>query len=98
MGLTFLLQTAYLLPLTAVALLVAVAALGFRAAGRRGYCPFLAGIVAAILLIVGKFVWESVPLVYGGIALLVAASVWNAWPKKAAESDLIQLGLTRTDS
>ncbi len=92
------LQAAYLLPLTAVALLVAVAALGFRAAGRRGYGPFLVGLVAAILLIVGKFVWESVPLVYGAIALLIAASAWNAWPKKAAESDLIRLGLTRTDS
>ena len=92
------LQTAYLLPLTVVAPLMAVAALGFRAAGRRGYGPFLVGLVAALLLIVGKFVRESVPLVYGGVALLVAASAWNAWPKKAAGSDLIQLGLTRMDS
>jgi hypothetical protein len=34
MGLAFLLQTAYLLPLTVITLLLAVGALGFRAARR----------------------------------------------------------------
>ena len=92
MGLAYLLQTTYLLPLTAVALLLAVIALGFRAERRRGYGPLAAGIVAAVLVIVGKFTWASDGLTYGGIALLVIASVWNSWPKKA-ESRVIELGL-----
>jgi hypothetical protein len=93
MGLAFLLETAYLLPLTAITLLVAVAALGFRATGRRGYGPFAVGLVAAVLVVVGKFVSESSFLTYGGIALLIAASVWNSWPKKRARCDLVELGV-----
>lgn len=92
MGLAYLLQTTYLLPLTAVALLLAVIALGFRAERRRGYGPLAAGIVAAVLVIVAKFAWESDGTIYGGIVLLVSASIWNSWPKKA-ESRVIELGL-----
>jgi len=80
-GLGFLLDTAYLLPLTAVFLVLAVGALAFRARSRRGYGPFGAGLAAAGVVLVGKFVFESDAAMYGGIGLLVAASVWNAWPK-----------------
>lgn len=93
MGLAFLLQTAYLLPLTVVTLLLAVSALGFRADRRRGYGPLAVGIVAAILVIVAKFAWESDEMTYGGIVLLISASVWNSWPKQTARR-LIELGLT----
>lgn len=92
MGLAFLLQTAYLLPLTAVTLLLAVSALGFRANRRRGYGPLAVGIVAAVLVIAAKFAWESDWMTYGGIVLLVCSSVWNSWPKKSTHR-LIELGL-----
>ena len=91
MGLAFLLQTAYLLPLTALTLLLAIFALGFRANRRRGYGPLAVGILAAVLVIVAKFAWESDGTTYGGILLLVSASVWNSWPKRA-ESRVIELG------
>jgi hypothetical protein len=79
----FLMQTKYLLPLTMLALLVAITALGFRARRRRGYGPFLVGLLGAGLVVAGKFVLaESDPVVIGGLALLVGASVWNSWPKR----------------
>jgi hypothetical protein len=81
-GLGFLMQTAYLLPLTAAFLIMAVGALGFRARKRHGFWPFATGLAAALLVIVGKFQFESDPAMYGGIALLIAASVWNTWPKR----------------
>jgi hypothetical protein len=80
-GLGFLLDTAYLLPLTAVFLVLAVSALGSRARTRKGYGPLAVGLVAAVVVLVGKFVFESDAAMYGGIGLLVAASVWNVWPK-----------------
>src|SRR2546429_536852 len=92
MGLAFLLQTAYLLPLTALMLLLAVGALGFRADRRRGYGPLAVGVLAAVLVIVAKFAWESAWMTYGGIVLLVGSSVWNSWPKKPGDR-LIGLGL-----
>lgn len=81
-GLGFLLNTAYLFPLTAAFLVLAVGALAFRARARRGYGPFAVGLTAATVVLVGKFAFDSNAAMYGGIGLLVAASVWNAWPKR----------------
>jgi hypothetical protein len=85
-GLGFLTQAAYLFPLTIVFLAVAVGALGFRARSRHGYGPFSVGLVAAVVVIVGKFLFESDPAMYGGIALLIGASVWNTWPRRKTNS------------
>ena len=92
-------RTAYLLPLTVLALLLALAALGFRASGRRGYGPFVVGIVGAFALVVGKFFIDSNVEVYGAVAALVGASLWNSWPTKpttgvplAPGGTLLQIG------
>ncbi len=81
-GLGFLLETTYLFPLTAVFLTVAVAALAYGAKQRRGYRPLLLGVVAAAIVLVGKFGFESDPAMYAGLTFLIAASVWNGWPRK----------------
>jgi hypothetical protein len=80
-------KTAVLLPLTLLSLVVAVAALGLRARRRRGFAPFAVGVVAAGVLVMGKFVMEpnaatATAVVYGGIVALVGASVWNSWPRR----------------
>jgi hypothetical protein len=79
-GLGFLISTVYLLPLTAAFLLLAVAALAFRASKRRGYGPFAVGLVAGSAVLLGKFAWESNLTMYSALGLLVIASLWNAWP------------------
>src|SRR5712692_7411143 len=76
-GLGFLISTAYLLPITVAALIVAVAALGFRAKERRGYGPFLFAVPAAAVVVIGKFVLESHPMMYAGVSGLLAGSLWN---------------------
>ena len=83
MRLGFLLETAYLLPLTVAFLALALAALGFRARRRRGYGPLAVGSAAAALLILGKFLMDSDAAVYGGVAALVAASLRNSWPVRS---------------
>lgn len=79
-GLGFLVSAAYLLPLTAGFLVVALGAMAFRAHSRHGYRPFLLGLLAAAAVLLGKFMWESNPTTYGAVGLLVIASLWNAWP------------------
>lgn len=79
-GLGFLISTVYLLPLTVVFLVLAFAALVFRANKRRGYGPFLLGLLGGSAVLLGKFALESNPIVYSGLGLLVIASLWNAWP------------------
>jgi hypothetical protein len=95
-------QTAYLLPLAALSLVIAVAALGYRASRRRGYGPFLLGLAAAVGLVVGKFVLDADVALYASIAVLVAASLWNSWPKKsvpfAPTEPLLQIGSIKKES
>src|SRR2546429_4148819 len=86
-GLGFLISARYLLPVTAAFLVVAVGALALRANLRHGYRPFLLGLFAALGVLVGKFWWESNLVMYASVGVLVMASVWNAWPHRAAVSD-----------
>lgn len=82
LGLGFLLSSRYLLPLTALFLLIALFTLGFRARTRRGYGPFAAGLIAAALIFGGKFSLKINALAYFGVALLISSSLWNSWPRK----------------
>ena len=85
-GLGFLISTTYLLPLTAAFLFLAVAALLFRANKRRGYGPFVLGLVAGSAVLLAKFVWESKLAMYSALGLLVVPSLWNAWPLRDGEA------------
>jgi len=84
LGLGFLLDVRWLFPLTAVFLLIAVSALGFRARRRRGFGPFFVGLGASAIVLGGKFGLESHAAMYAGLGLLVTASIWNTWPRRAA--------------
>lgn len=86
-GLGFLISTVYLLPLTAGFLLLALVALAFRARQRRGYGPFLLGLGGTVGVLMGKFAWESNSSMYGAVGLLVAASLWNAWPRQVTSAE-----------
>lgn len=85
-GLGFLISTKYLLPLTIAFLGIALGALAFRAKNRHGYGPFVLGLIAAIGVLVDKFEWDSNPALYGAVALLVVASLWNAWPHRVTSA------------
>jgi len=74
----------YLFPLTIFFLLIAVATLGFRARRRWGYRPLALGLTGAAGIVAGKFFMDNAYVGYAGVFLLVAASVWNAWPRNGA--------------
>jgi len=82
LGLGFLISTKYLLPLTAVFLAITLTALGFRASHRRGYGPLSLGVIAAGVILIGKFTFDAAQAAYAGVALLITASVWNSWPQR----------------
>lgn len=83
MGLNFVNYTAFVVPLTLGFLFLALGSLRYRAAERRGYAPLWVGMGAAAVVLVGQFALTSEPVVYAGVGLLMAASLWNAWPKRA---------------
>ena len=84
LGLGFLISVKYLLPLTVGFLAITALALGYHASRRHGYGPLWLGLVAAAVILTGKFYFDATPATYTGVGLLVAASVWNSWPRRAA--------------
>ena len=86
MGLSFVNYTPYLFPLTAAFLFLSLIALGWQAPRRRGYGPLWLGLAASAVLLAGKFAFDSDIAMYAGMAVLVAASLWNAWPRARREA------------
>jgi hypothetical protein len=93
-GLGFLISAKYLLPFTIAFLFLTITVLAFRAKQRRGYGPFVLGVVASAAVLMGKFELDSNAVVYSGIGVLVTAAVWNAWPPRVAGS-LVQISQER---
>jgi mercuric ion transport protein len=83
LGLGFWIEARWLFVLTAGALALSLGVLAFRSSRRRGYGPFLVGLMATVTILISKFLVASKPSLYAGLGALVAASVWNAWPKGA---------------
>ncbi len=81
LGLGFLMSSTYLLPLTVAMLAVAVAALGFEAAKRGSWGPFALSLLGSAAILIGQFLFASQPAIYSGVALLLAASIWNLGPR-----------------
>src|SRR5215470_16010010 len=69
-GLGFLIDSRNLLIVTALFLIVAVAALAFRARQRRGYGPATAGLAASFFILFGKFYLESPATTYAALGVL----------------------------
>ncbi len=80
-GISFLPTASYLLPLTVAFLVLALVVLGWRAR-QRGVGPLLVGSGGAGVMLVGRFVLESHVALGGGLAVLVAAFVWDRWPMR----------------
>ncbi len=84
LGLGFFDYTPYMLPTMLLFVVIALSALWYRAAQRRGYGPFYLGAGASGVLLLSKFHFDNDPLMWLGLVMLISASLWNTWPKKLA--------------
>jgi len=87
LGVSFVDYTPYVLPVMSVMLGLAVASLAMGARRRHGHGPLTVGLIATVALVVGRFAIPADGVVYAGAAILLAATVWNAWPVPSATSD-----------
>jgi hypothetical protein len=40
-------------------------------------------VAGGVFILLGKFYFDSAPATYAGVGLMIAASVWNTWPRRA---------------
>jgi len=83
-GVGFINYTPWLLPGMLLFLAIALAALAYQGRRRGSYGPLLLGAIGTAALLAGRFALASDPMMYAGVAALVAASGWNAWPRRGA--------------
>jgi hypothetical protein len=80
LGIAFLLEPGWLLPMTTLFLVPAVVVLWRDGRRRRSWLPLWLGVLSAGTILIGKFHLESGTMVVGGMVLLVVASIWSALP------------------
>lgn len=86
LGLGFLGNSTYLLPLTGALLAVALGGLGLQIRS-AGYGPFAFGVLSGGAILAGKFMMDSTVATHSGVALLAIASAWSLMPRRSAVSD-----------
>ncbi len=86
LGVSVVVTTKYLFPLTLFFIALALGSLGWEARRRRGFGPLIVGLVGASLLITGRFVVASNMLLYFGITTFVSAALWNGWRRNKSIS------------
>ncbi len=79
LGLGFLMQGTYFYIVIGILLSISLGALFYKAKQRHGYGPLWLGLLAAIIIMVSKYLQLSSMYMYGGAAILIIASVWNNW-------------------
>lgn len=77
-------------------LAVALIAIGFRARRRRGYGPLLVAVAGAVAVMIGRLVVGNDAVINAGGLVVVVGAVWNAWPRRAASCELVEI-TTRTE-
>lgn len=76
---------AWLAPVTAVSLALAVGGLAVQAWGRRRFGPLFIALLAAVSIYAGRFALHQKPFVYAGMVALAAAALWSFRERDACE-------------
>lgn len=73
-------------PLAVGFLLLALITLALGARRRGGYGPLWLGAAGAGAILAGELALSSEFTAFTGVALLIGASLWNVWPRRARAS------------
>lgn len=90
-GLGFLFDERVLAPLIGVLLVLGVASVGYSTRSHRHPGPMAVTLVGSGAVVAGRLLWDIPPVLYGGVALLVGASLWSLWLKRPRPAPLLQV-------
>ncbi|GAC1537657.1 MAG: hypothetical protein NVS2B9_04020 [Myxococcales bacterium] len=68
-------------------LVIGVGTVAWSARSHGQIAPTVVSAVGALAFVGGRIVWTSTPLLYAGVALLLAGSLWNLWLKRPQPDD-----------
>jgi hypothetical protein len=81
-GLGFFASEAVIQPLTVTFLLIALLALFYQSYKLKKYGSFAIGVIGALGIYAGHYLFPSLVLTYTSVAMLIGASIWNLVNKK----------------
>lgn len=90
-GLGFLLTERILAPLIVLFLAVGIASVAWSTRSHRHVGPVVATVLGSAAVIMGRVVGHVHSLLYAGVMILIAASLWNLWLKKRRPQELVQI-------
>ncbi|MCZ6807979.1 MAG: MerC domain-containing protein [Deltaproteobacteria bacterium] len=91
LGLGFVLTESVLAPLIVAFLLVGIASIAWTTRSHRRAGPLLTIVTGSAAVVAGRLVWNTPAVLYVGIALVIAASLWNLWLKRPVRRSRLQL-------
>ncbi len=95
-GLGFVDYTPYVTPGIVGLLTLSILGLAYQARRRRGgFKPLVVGLVAAAVILVGRYLADDAIFTGAGFAFLYGASVWNIWPDRKANRQTCQVCETK---
>ena len=90
LGLGFVLTESVLAPLIVVFLVVGIASVARTTRSHRRAGPLSMIVAGSGAVVAGRLVWNAPVVMYVGIALVVAASLWNLWLKRPVRRSVVQ--------
>jgi copper chaperone len=91
LGLGFLLTERYLAPLIVAFLLIGIASVAWSTRSHRRAGPLIATLLGSAAVIMGRVAGHEHLLLYSGVSVLIAASLWNLWLKRRQPQQLIRI-------
>lgn len=96
-GLGFLHNNRVLAPFIGVFLTVNLISVAWSTRSQKRPGPLLVTVLGSAAVVGGRLIWSVPAVLYGGVALLVGASLWNLWLKRPRPEPPIQLRLERKE-
>lgn len=91
LGLGFLFMDPLQTPIIAVLLVVGLVSVGWSSRKHGIIYPFLVALLGSIAVVTGRLAFKVPVLLHGGVALLVAAALWNLWLERPRRVQLPQI-------
>ena len=97
-GLGFFINEGVLAPLILGALAVGILAIAWTTKSHGRYGPLVLTVAGSAAIAAGRLLWDVPPVVYGGGALVLGASIWNFWLKRPGPSPLVSIKITKGET